>query len=68
MGVPAEIEEREVQVLQGTSAGEAFATFYFDSESGLLVRQLRYADSPVGRMPTQIDYSDYREIAGVKMP
>jgi outer membrane lipoprotein-sorting protein len=68
VGVPAEIEEREVQVLQGTSAGEAFATFYFDKESGLLVRQLRYANSPVGRMPTQIDYSDYREIAAVKMP
>lgn len=68
MGVPAEIEERQVQVLQGTGGGEAFATLYFDSESGLLVRQLRYANSPVGRMPTQIDYSDYREVAGVKMP
>ena len=44
------------------------ATLYFDAESGLLVRQLRYADSPVGRMPTQIDYSDYREVSGVKIP
>ena len=45
-----------------------FATLYFDAESGLLVRQLRYASSPVGRMPTQIDYSDYREVSGVKIP
>jgi len=41
---------------------------YFDSESGLLIRRVRYSDSVVGRTPTQIDYSDYRDVAGVKMP
>ena len=41
---------------------------YFDTQSGLLVRQVRYADSPVGLSPTQVDYADYREVAGVKMP
>ena len=34
----------------------------------LLARQVRYADTPVGMVPTQVDYSDYREVAGVKMP
>jgi outer membrane lipoprotein-sorting protein len=34
----------------------------------MLVRQVRYADSPVGLSPTQVDYADYREVAGVKMP
>jgi hypothetical protein len=43
-------------------------TLYFDAETNLLVRQVRYAESPVGRMPTQVDYSDYRDVAGVKMP
>ncbi len=57
-----------VQVLQGTSAGGTLATFYFDTESGLLVRLMRYANSPVGRIPTQVDYSDYRDVAGVKIP
>jgi hypothetical protein len=37
-------------------------------ESGLLLRQVRYVDSPVGRISTQVDYEDYREVAGVKMP
>ena len=36
--------------------------------SGLLVRQVRYAQSPVGRIPTQIDYADYRDVSGIKMP
>ena len=41
---------------------------FFDKDSGLLVRQVRYSTSMVGVNPTQIDYSDYRDVAGVKMP
>jgi hypothetical protein len=40
---------------------------YFD-DSGLLVRLVRWNKVAVGTIPTQIDYSDYREVAGVKMP
>ena len=29
---------------------------------------VRYANSKVGRLPTQIDYSDYRDVSGVKFP
>jgi type 1 glutamine amidotransferase len=29
---------------------------------------VRYANSAVGRVPTQIDYSDYRAVEGVMMP
>jgi hypothetical protein len=68
VGFPVLINDREVQVIQGTAAGGSLATLYFDSETGLLVRFVRYSDSVVGRTPTQIDYSDYREVAGVKMP
>jgi photosynthetic reaction center cytochrome c subunit len=68
VGLPATIGDRDVQVVQGTSPAGAVATLYFDKESGLLVRQVRYAASPVGRIPTQIDYADYRDVAGVKMP
>jgi photosynthetic reaction center cytochrome c subunit len=62
------IDGREVQLVQGTTAQGALATLYFDKDSGLLARQVRYAASPVGRIPTQIDYADYREVAGVKLP
>jgi hypothetical protein len=67
VGVTSEIEEKTVQVVQGTSGG-AFATFYFDAETGLLTRMVRYANSRVGRLPTQIDYADYRDVSGVKFP
>jgi hypothetical protein len=54
--------------LQGTGAGGTRVKLYFNVESGLLVRTLRYTNTLVGVVPTQIDYSDYREVSGVKMP
>ena len=37
-------------------------------QTGLLTRMVRYANSTVGRVPTQIDFADYRPVAGVMMP
>ena len=65
---PSAIDDRNVEVVQGSSPGKAGATFFFDKESGLLLRVVRYADSPVGRIPMQTDYADYREVSGVKLP
>jgi len=36
--------------------------------SFLLVRLIRYIDSPLGYNPTQIDYADYRTADGIKTP
>jgi photosynthetic reaction center cytochrome c subunit len=41
---------------------------YFDQSSGLLVRLMRFAQTPLGRNPTQIDYADYRVSDDVKIP
>ncbi len=65
---PATIEDREVSVLQGSGSDGMLATFYFDKQTGLLTRMVHYANSAVGRVPTQIDYSDYRPVAGVMLP
>jgi outer membrane lipoprotein-sorting protein len=68
VGLPIAIDDREVHVVQGTGAGGVTATLYFDAENGLLRRQVRYVESPVGRIPTQVDYGDYRDVAGVRLP
>lgn len=64
------IDDKEVQIIQGVGAANTRFKLYFDKQSGLLVRQVRYADTVVGVNPTQVDYSDYRELAGtgVKQP
>jgi photosynthetic reaction center cytochrome c subunit len=61
------IDDREVRMVEGTNPGRLPVNFYFD-EAGLLVRVLRFVDTAVGRVPTQTDFSDYRDVSGVKMP
>jgi outer membrane lipoprotein-sorting protein len=61
------IDDREVHVVQGTNGGQLPVNLYFD-ESGLLVRVVRFSETSVGTVPTQVDYADYRDVSGVKMP
>lgn len=68
VGYPYEIGETDTRVIQGFTVAGSPVKLYFDSQSGLLVRQVRYTNTAGGALPTQLDYSDYREVAGVKIP
>lgn len=61
-------QDRLVDVVQANGPRDMLVTLYFDHDSGLLLRVLRYARTPIGRVPTMIDYSDYRDVSGVRMP
>jgi hypothetical protein len=52
----------------GQRDGKPPIELYFDEQTGLLVRLVRFGETALGRMPTQIDYADYREVDGVKVP
>ena len=67
-GFPDNINGTEVDVVQGTGPGGQLVSLYFDKKTGLLVRELRYSRSPIGRVPTQVDYADYRDVNGIKFP
>lgn len=41
---------------------------YFDADSGLLVRRIRLTGTPIGLVPQQTDFSDYRDVNGGKLP
>ena len=64
----AKVDNRDTVMISGQRPGLAPVEMYFDQQSGLLIRMVRYAQSPLGRNPTQIDYSDYRDVAGVELP
>ena len=61
-------QTHSVDVVQGTATRGVFVTLYFDRQTGLLLRELRYGASPIGRVPTQIDFADYRDVNGIKLP
>jgi photosynthetic reaction center cytochrome c subunit len=62
------ISGHDVYQLIGINPGKPPMRLFFDKESGLLLRSVRYADTPLGRNPTQVDYADYRAQDGVKVP
>jgi hypothetical protein len=62
------IDDRKLTIMQGTTAAGNKVKLYFDPKSGLLVRMVRYTNLPVGFITTEIDYADYREVSGIKIP
>jgi photosynthetic reaction center cytochrome c subunit len=62
------IDGHDTYLVVGRSEGQPPLRLYFDRQTGLLLRLVRYAETPLGRNPTQIDYANYREVNGVKVP
>jgi hypothetical protein len=62
------IGDRDVFVVVGQRDGKPPIELCFDQQSGLLLRLVRYGETALGWLPTQIDYSDYRDTNGVKVP
>jgi photosynthetic reaction center cytochrome c subunit len=64
----ATIDDKDVVLVQGMTPAKTPIKLYFDAKSGLLVRALYYADTIIGRVPTQIDYEEFKDVSGVKVP
>ena len=67
-GRPEEIRGAECDVVSGSAPGHPAIRLYFEKTTGLLLRMVRYSETPMGRMPVQIDYADYRNSGGAKVP
>jgi hypothetical protein len=62
------ISDHDTILLFATNSSGPPLELYFDRETGLLLRELRFGSSPLGLNPTQIDYGDYRTFDGVQVP
>jgi hypothetical protein len=65
---PEKVDDPETYLVLGVNPGQPPVRLYFSQQSGLLVRLVRYVETPLGRNPMQIDYADYRDAEGVKVP
>ena len=61
------IADHDTYKVVGEREGKPPMQLYFDEQSGLLIRLVRYGDTALGLLPTQIDYADYRDANGVKV-
>ena len=64
----ASVRDADAFVIQATPVNGTVEKLFFDVSTGLLVRRYTESDTPLGKLPLQIDYEDYREVDGVKQP
>lgn len=62
------IDGREVYLLIGTLADNSRERLYFDANTGFLVRRVAQSPTVLGNFQYQIDYADYQDFGGVKLP
>lgn len=62
------LDGKEVNVVLGINPGQPPVKLYFAKDTGLLLRMERLANTPLGLNPTQVDFADYRDQNGVKIP
>jgi hypothetical protein len=62
------VNGKDVVVLEGRRSAGVGETLCFDRASGLLVRRSARLMTPLGPLPVQFDYDDYRPVDGVQTP
>ncbi len=62
------LDGHDVVLLEGGPSPSDAETLYFDRKSNLLLRRVARLPTPMGRLPVQIDYADYRDVGGIKLP
>ncbi len=65
---PTTVDDRDVVVVEGTAPQGSRVKLFFDEESGLLLRMVRFTKTVLGLNPSEVDYADYRDVGGVKVP
>ena len=64
----AKVGERAAWMLEATPAGESPETFYFDTETYLLLRHDGVEPTPDGKLSVEQYYEGYSTLDGVKIP
>jgi hypothetical protein len=62
------VNDREAYVLEYKPAEGVTEKLFFDVQTGLLLRRLTSKSTVLVPIPEQIDFEDYREVDGVKLP
>lgn len=62
------VGDRELIRVDRKVSDDLYERYYFDPATNALVRSMRIISTPVGRTPQQVDYTDYRDVNGVRVP
>ena len=68
LGGKDKIGDRDVLIVSARAADNHRERLFFDAETGLLLRRISFTETMIGVIPEQIDFEDYRDVDGVKLP
>ena len=64
----AKVNDRDTYVLTMENSPKESTQFFFDVETGLLLRRITATNTMLGPLNVQWDFSDYRDVNGIKLP
>lgn len=67
LGGMQRVGEREAYVVENATDAKT-EHYYFDSQTGLLLRKMTLNKTVLMPFPEQLDFEDYRDVDGVKVP
>ncbi|MET0649235.1 MAG: c-type cytochrome [Pyrinomonadaceae bacterium] len=62
------VGERDAVVVVDRPSETVQRRYFFDAETGLLLRVVTLTDAILNQIPEQVDFEDYRDVEGVKVP
>lgn len=62
------VGDRDAIVLASEPSPGVLSKLYFDAQTGLLLRVLTITQTVIAPIPEQMDFDDYRDVNGVKLP
>src|SRR5205085_2533173 len=62
------VGEKDAIVLASQASPSRIEKLYFDAQTGLLIRFQTITQTPIGAVPDQFDFEDFRDVDGVKIP
>lgn len=62
------IDDRDVFALEYQISDGLAENYYFDAQTNLLIRKSRFTRSPLGTIPEEINYLDYKQLDGANIP
>ncbi|HEX8499661.1 MAG TPA: c-type cytochrome [Pyrinomonadaceae bacterium] len=62
------VGDREAVVVVDRPSETVSRRYFFDAETGLLLRIVTLTDAILNQLPEQMDFEDYRDVEGAKLP
>ena len=60
--------DRDAYVVAVTTGPPVTSRYFFDAQTGLLLRRITMTSTMLAPLPEQVDFEDYRDVGGVKLP